>query len=232
MIRYPETYQSLNQSLDALDYPFLSEENIHQTGEYRMMQTNPLAAAHSNPMAVGRTWQGMEEKIESQQELINTLMANCKLMERVVASSRAQEATHHPSLSPPPPSASINYGTVASPSRSSVAIASSSVGPADLSTPSLMRMFDDVLLCLDQIELTVDRELLDDTGRPAPDPPYTQSSARAGLAAGTTLRLLRAELRLKARRSARGTAFVSAPGSLLHTLALAGWPGRFGLPFR
>ena len=205
IVRYPETYQTFNHGLD--DYPFLIDDGIPETNQSRVSQANPLGAIHQNPStSICKSWQEMEEKIESQQELINTLMANCKLMERMVSSSR-QRSEHGGSLaliapqSPAAAGAHTNHDNACR-MRAASLQPSSGAAPTDLSTASLMRMFDEVLVCLDQIELTVDRDVLhaipaDSSQQPAQDPAYTHAAARV-LAGGTPLRLLRAELRLKA----------------------------------
>jgi hypothetical protein len=138
------------------------------------------------------------DKTECEQQLMLTLRENCKVIRRMVEGScpsMSEEAYIYSTQTGTDPSAAYSARAKCGSAPDSTQFAASS---NSISSSSLLRMFEEVMVCLDQIDVAIDHDAVDafplDRSSFSPEP----ASRARKFGPGSSLRLLSAELRLKA----------------------------------
>jgi hypothetical protein len=185
LTRRPERYPAIYQHLEYPRGEVASHDSV------QVQERNPL-------INVERTRHDTAELTECEQQLMRTLRENCKVIKRMVEGScpdMPEETDLYSTQSRINPASSYSAGAKSRDYPDSPQFAAPLNG---ISTPNLLRMFEEVMVCLDQIDLALDRDAVE--AIPANHPVFSSepaSSARK-LGPGSSLRLLSAELRLKA----------------------------------
>ena len=181
----PERYPS---NCPRLDYPPVGESSQDAVP---VQGKNPLINEERKRQEIG-------SKTECEHQLMQTLRENCKVIKRLVEGSCPnilEETYPYSHQSGIDATAAYSAGPKSGDAPESTQFTASS---NCISSPSLLRMFEEVMVCLDQIDLAIDQ----DSAEAIPVDHSSFSPESAGRARkigpGSSLRLLSAELRLKA----------------------------------
>jgi hypothetical protein len=156
---------------------------------------NPLINVERSKQEVGDR---SVTKSECEHQLMQTLRENCDVIKRLVEGScpsMLEEIYKYSPQTGVEPNTAYNNGAKSGSAPDLTQFAATSSG---ISAPCLLRMFEEVMVCLDQIDLAIDQDAVEgiQVDHSSHSPESTSRTRKFG--PGSSLRLLSAELRLKA----------------------------------